>query len=43
MNDFSAFDILLYRALAGVVLEAVGAALWALAYQGRKRWSAWRR
>jgi hypothetical protein len=40
MNNLSAFDILLYGALTGVVLVAIGAALWALAYRGRKRWSA---
>jgi hypothetical protein len=39
MNDLSAFDILMYGALAGAVLVAVGAALWAMAYRGRQRWS----
>lgn len=40
MNDLTAIDILLYGALAGVIAVAIGAVLWALAYRGRKRWSA---
>lgn len=40
MNNLSATDILLYGALAGAVLVAIGAVLWACAYRGRKRWSA---
>ena len=43
MNDLSAFDILLYGALSGAVLVAVGAALWALAWRGRRRFNAERR
>jgi len=37
--ELSALDILLYGALAGVIAVALGAALWALAWRGRKRWS----
>ncbi len=43
MNDLSAFDILLYGALSGVVLVAVCAGLWALAWRGRCRFNAERR
>jgi hypothetical protein len=40
MNDLSALDIPLYGALSGAAVVAVCAVLWALAYRGRKRWSA---
>lgn len=40
MNDLSASDIMLYGAIAGVFVSAIGAVLWALSYRGRTRWSA---
>lgn len=40
MNELSASDIILCGAIAGALVVAVGAVLWALAYRGRMRWSA---
>lgn len=40
MNNLSATDILLYGALAGAVVVAIGAVLWACAYRGRTRFKA---
>jgi hypothetical protein len=40
MNDLSANDILLFGALAGVLIVTIGAALWALTHRGRRRFNA---
>lgn len=39
MNELSANDILLFGALAGVLVLVLIGGLWALAHRGRKRWS----
>jgi hypothetical protein len=43
MNDLSANDILLFGALAGVLVVIVLGLCWAVAHRGRQRWSAERR
>lgn len=40
MNDPTILDCFLYGALIGAGILAVGGLCWAVAYQGRKRWSA---
>lgn len=40
MNDLSANDILLFGALTGALVVTLLGLLWAMAHQGRKRWSA---
>jgi len=40
MNDPTVFDCFLYGALIGAGILATGGLCWALAYRGRKRWSA---
>ena len=43
MNNVTALDCFLYGALIGAGILATGGLCWALAYRGRKRWSAERR
>ena len=43
MNDPTILDCFLYGALVGAGILAVCGLCWAVAYQGRKRWSAERR
>ncbi len=43
MNNATALDCFLCGALIGAGILATGGLCWALAYRGRKRWSAERR